>query len=277
MTFSEFTDCIIEFEVHDESGLWGLAKRLKVDKGEAILWNYLESRDPATMLAKVWSGWNHDKLPASILQSAAAYSLTAFNVPPLVAKWMQEEKDSKVMVLSGPGGCGKKELAFAILHQLTTRFYFIDKFESLKAATFSSGESLLVDDVTLAQVDVDECKSFWDVRKPQQIHCRHTNAFIPAGTIRIYSTNHSWRDFLPKEARVSISVGMHVHVRDMFRCLFLYSSFKFHKACHDDRKDAIHRRMTRVRVDQSLRRLAVEAPPAPEPDGLPLIGQEDDA
>ena len=188
---------------------------------------------------------------------------------------MQEEKDSKVLDLSGPGGCGKTELGCSILHQLTTRFYFIDKCESLKAATFSSGESLLVDDVTLAQVDVDECKSFLDVRKPRQIHCRHTNAFIPAGTIRIYSTNHSLRDFLPKEAHVSISVGMHVHVRDMFRCLFLYSSFKFHKACHDDHKDAIHRRMTWVRVDQSLRRLAVEAPPAPEPDGFPLIGQED--
>ena len=53
MTFSEFTDYVIEFDVHDESALWGLAKRLKVDKGEAVLWNYLESRDLATMLAKV--------------------------------------------------------------------------------------------------------------------------------------------------------------------------------------------------------------------------------
>ena len=69
MTFSEFTDYVIEFDVHDESALWGLAKRLKVDKGEAVLWNYLESQDLVKIFQPCWPRFGAGGTMTSCLQA----------------------------------------------------------------------------------------------------------------------------------------------------------------------------------------------------------------
>ena len=52
------------------------------------------------------------------------------------------------------------------------------------------GESLLCDDVTLGDYQIDQVKSILDISCDRAIRCRHEDGIVPAGTTRIFLTNH---------------------------------------------------------------------------------------
>lgn len=199
LSFSEFTDYIIEHKCRCEKDLWLLARTLKTG-GEDLLWNYLETKDANKMLQKALRGWHAEKLPSGMLQTGAKFGLEDFNIPEAVSTWMKEESLAKALILSGPGGCGKTEMASAILATFGN-FYFVDKLDVVKTLNFTGCESLLLDDVSLGGLDVDDCKSWLDVIKPRYAKCRHEDAFLPPQTRRIFSTNSSQQSFFPEEAR----------------------------------------------------------------------------
>ena len=165
LSFSEFTDYIIEHKCRCEKDLWLLARTLKTG-GEDLLGNYLETKDANKMLQKALRGWHAEKLPSGMLQTGAKFGLEDFNIPEAVSTWMKEESLAKALILSGPGGCGKTEMASAILATFGN-FYFVDKLDVVKTLNFTGCESLLLDDVSLGGLDVDDCKSWLDVIKPE--------------------------------------------------------------------------------------------------------------
>ena len=199
LSFSEFTDYIIEHKCRCEKDLWLLARTLKTG-GEDLLWNYLETKDANKMLQKALRGWHADKLPSGMLQTQSQFEISQFNIPPAVVSWMKEDTLTKSLILSGPGGCGKTEMASAILSTFGN-FYFVDKLDVVKTLQFTGCESLLLDDVSLGSLDVDDCKSWLDVTKPRYARCRHEDAFLPPNTRRIFSTNASQQSFFPDAAR----------------------------------------------------------------------------
>ena len=134
LSFSEFTDYIIEHKCRCEKDLWLLARTLKTG-GEDLLWNYLETKDANKMLQKALRGWHAEKLPSGMLQTGAKFGLEDFNIPEAVSTWMKEESLAKALILSGPGGCGKTEMASAILATFGN-FYFVDKLDVVKTFKF---------------------------------------------------------------------------------------------------------------------------------------------
>ena len=199
LTFSEFTDYVIENRCQDENDVWRLAKCLKT-KGEDLMWNYLEHRDVGNTLRKALRGWHHESMPQGMLQKSVEFPLSAFCVPPAVQNWVKFLSSEKVLILHGQGGLGKTELACAVMHSLTGVFFFLDKLDAAKKIHFRGGEELVVDDVNFSKLDIDDMRSWLDVKKPRFAHCRNDDAFLPAGTKRIFTTNFDIVDFFPPEA-----------------------------------------------------------------------------
>ena len=179
-------------------------------------------------------------MPAGMLQKTVEFPLSAFNVPVAVQNWMDNLSNEKALVLQGQGGLGKSELACAVMHQLTGVFFFLDKLDMAKRIHFRGGEGLVVDDVNFAKLEVDDVKSWLDIKKPRFTHCRNDDAFIPALTKRIFTTNSSRVDFFPREARF------------------------------EDHLKAIDRRLEWVDIHEDVRRPALPVPPIPAVE-LPVV------
>ena len=141
-------------------------------------------------------------MPQGMLQKTVQYPLSAFKVPDGVRHWMDHGRGEKVLILHGEGGLGKTELACAVMYELTGPFFFLDKLDAAKKINFRGVEGLVIDDVNFSRLEVDDVKSWLDVQKPRCTHCRNDDAFIPAGTIRIFTTNYRSVNFFPVEARM---------------------------------------------------------------------------
>lgn len=235
LTFSEFTDYVVENRCVDEADVWRLAKRLKT-AGEDLMWNYLENKDVGSVLRKALRGWHHESLPQGMLQKTVQYPISAFIVPEGVRRWMDHGSGEKALILHGEGGLGKTELACAVMYELTGPFFFLDKLDAAKKIQFRGGEGLVIDDVNFSKLEVDDVKSWLDIQKPRFTHCRNDDAFIPAKTMRIFTTNSRRVDFFPVEAR------MEEHVK------------------------AIKRRVEWVDINEDVRRPVPLPPPLPLPE-----------
>ena len=149
---------------------------------------------------------------------------------------MDHGSGEKALILHGEGGLGKTELACAVMYELTGPFFFLDKLDAAKKIHFRGGEGLVVDDVNFSKLEVDDVKSWLDIQKPRFTHCRNDDAFIPAKTMRIFTTNSRSVDFFPVEAR------MEEHVK------------------------AIKRRVEWVDINEDVRRPVPLPPPLPLPE-----------
>lgn len=200
VTFSEFTDAVIEGKVHSEEELWALARRRK-EAGDDTLWNYLGSlKDVQGQLRKALSGWNHEGMSrSSSLQRTVPFSLERFHVPPLVQEWMDGLYTKKVLILSGVPGFGKTELACAagLAVSAVKAYHFLNTQDDVKDVVFGAGESLVVDETCFSHLHVDDVKAWLDLEKPRRVRCRNKNGFLPAGLPRVFSCNHPWVDFFP--------------------------------------------------------------------------------
>lgn len=78
-------------------------------------------------------------------------------------------------------------------------YFFVDSLDTIKLCQFGSGESICFDDVTLDRFTIDEVESFLDVWQDRAVKCRHEDGLIPAGTKRIFLTNHPKHRFFPND------------------------------------------------------------------------------
>ena len=58
----------------------------------------------------------------------------------------------------------------------------------------------MIDDLRLADRDVDDAKGLMDLKKRRDVQCRNRDGAIPACTARIYTTNWPWAHFWPPAA-----------------------------------------------------------------------------
>jgi len=199
LSFSEFTDLVIEAGVETEQQLFQLAKDQKL-KGHDLLWNFVgQAIHPERLLARCLRAWNSEKMPPTLLHTTSKFGVADFEIPPGLQEWRDKHRLDRTLVLSGPGNCGKTALCAALLAEHGA-YYFLDKLDVVKRCLFQSTTSLLVDDVCLRSASVDDAKSWLDNTVCRFASCRHEDGMLPPG-MRCFTTNWDKRGFLPDEAR----------------------------------------------------------------------------
>ena len=134
-----------------------------------------------------------------ILQTKCKYPIETFIVTEEMQEWVSKLHKTKSLVLHGPGGIGKTQLAQALLLQVCPKFFLCDSFEQTNKCNWTGREGILFDDVTLAAFGIDEAKALLDVEQSRAVKCRYEDGMLPAGAPRIYSTNHQRISFYPRD------------------------------------------------------------------------------
>ena len=129
-------------------------------------------------------------------KTTSPFPLSDFIVPDEIRLWMENDTKTKSLIIQGTGGLGKTQLAKAILASLG-KYFFVDAMDTIKHLFFVDGEALLCDDVSLGDYQIDQVKSILDISCDRAIRCRHEDGIVPAGTTRIFLTNHEKHVFFP--------------------------------------------------------------------------------
>lgn len=206
LTFSEITDAFVDGKVKCEQDAWRLAKARKV-AGDDTLFNTLgATRSVHALVAKVRSAWNCEEMSTGTLVVKPEYKLCQFvpmgSIDMALLSWLQGGWRQQALVIYGPAGLGKTELACALVHTVSPAkaFHFLNKVDRLRDVIFSPGEGLVVDEACLATRDADDAKSLVDMKKTRDVTCRNADGVIPRGTPRVFSTNWPWEQFWPHDA-----------------------------------------------------------------------------
>ena len=205
LDFAQFTDWVVLNKITNEAEFWKLAGKEKEEHDNPSLWNYGGQICVAKMVVKAQKG-HLAAIKPEIFQFASRsdspFPLTDFIIPPAVAQWMANDTRTKSLIIQGTGGLGKTQLAKAILASLG-KYFFVDSLDTIKHLFFVDGEALLCDDVTLSDYTIDQVKSLLDISCDRAIRCRHEDGMVPAGTIRIFLTNHQKLFFFPTGFQMS--------------------------------------------------------------------------
>lgn len=113
------------------------------------------------------------------------YQLNQFTRPPLVL--------DRAVLLCGPAGIGKTQYALAHF----TKPLVVRHLDDLKKYT-PEYDGLVFDDMSFNHLPSDTIIFLLDMELDSPIHCRHTNALIPAGTKRIF-THNDYNIFYPEK------------------------------------------------------------------------------
>ena len=147
-----------------------------------------------SLLRKINGAW-HPTETGRTLKAAPKYSLACFSAPSAVQEWVST---TAALVLSGRGEVGKTSLTAAALASVCGHYHFISSRDQIKGLIFLNSAGLLWDEACFAEQDVDLCKGLVDLEHDRSIHCRNVDGLIPAGTPRVYATNHTWESFWPR-------------------------------------------------------------------------------
>ena len=206
MTFSEVSDAFVEGGIKTEKEAWTLAKSRKL-AGDDTLWNTLGGAPCVTSLVvKVRKAWDCANMTSGTLCTQPDYKLDQFvpleSVHPRLRWWLQEGWKEVSLILRGPTGFGKTELACSLITEAAPAgtFHFINKVDRLRDVVFCPGEGLVVDEARFFEHDVDDLKNLLDLAKGRDVQCRNKDGHIPRHTPRIFSTNWSWDLFWPPAA-----------------------------------------------------------------------------
>ena len=199
LDFAQFTDWVINHKITNEAEYWVLAGEQKEKKDNPTLWNYGGQIKVDKMIPKAQRG-HLASLTTDVFQfaskSTSPFPLSDFVIPDEIRQWMENDTKKKSLIIQGTGGLGKTQLAKAILAPLG-KYFFVDAMDTIKHLFFVDGESLLCDDVTLGDYQIDQVKSILDISCDRAIRCRHEDGIVPAGTTRIFLTNHEKHVFFP--------------------------------------------------------------------------------
>ena len=199
LDFAQFTDWVINHKITNEAEYWVLAGEQKEKKDNPTLWNYGGQVKVDKMIQKAQRG-HLAALTTDVFQFASLttspFPLSDFIVPDEIRLWMENDTKKKSLIIQGTGGLGKTQLAKAILASLG-KYFFVDAMDTIKHLFFVDGEALLCDDVSLGDYQIDQVKSILDISCDRAIRCRHEDGIVPAGTTRIFLTNHEKHVFFP--------------------------------------------------------------------------------
>jgi len=161
-------------------------------------------KDVGALVSKAVGAWEGTLGESTTLVTRLEFGIARFIMPraPGVDKWILGRYKKRALILHGPPGWGKSEFACAVMMVVVgdKGFHFITKLDRLKTIRFESGQGLVFDELSLAGRDIDDVKCLLDLPKTRDIACRNNDAIIPAGTPRIFTTNHAGKHFWPMEA-----------------------------------------------------------------------------
>lgn len=155
--------------------LYRLYKKESIQRGSSILTNL-----------SLASLYNSNERKAARMPK---YTLSDFiELSSDLDEWVQD-KSPMTLFLSGRSGTGKTELAKALLHQRKLKSVFIRNRHALKEFNVGLHQAILFDDIDPDEFTREEMINLVDVDNDSQIRVLYGYADIPAGTIRIITTN----------------------------------------------------------------------------------------
>ena len=208
LEWSEVISLVVENNIGDEATWWKVAKKQQTDQGDALMINYVDRlRGKQGGLQKAISdAWRHHRaingeaiLTETCLYTTTRYPFESFVLSEAMHEWVREGHKSKALVLEGPGGIGKTQLAMALLLRVRPKVFFIDDYEQINRCHWTGFEGVLFDDVCMRHKSIDECKALFDMDWSRVVKCRYENGLLPEGTPRIFSTNHTRALFFPRD------------------------------------------------------------------------------
>lgn len=119
------------------------------------------------------------------------YTLDDFEVPKEVETWRTQQKDQRVLVMSGDSGSGKTQLAKALFENpLVVRH--IDK---LKQFDEFEHDGIIFDDMSFTHYPREPLISMLDLEEDSDINVKCSMVTIPAGVPRVITTNRDcWEE-----------------------------------------------------------------------------------
>ena len=202
LTFSEFTDVLLEHGVQTEQEAWAVAKQRKLG-GDDTMWNSLDSyRSVGDQIAKALGAWQGNLVGSKTFMNKPKYPISEFFMSQKVGLWVMGGWKSYALIIEGPGGAGKTAFCCAVMFAVTgdKGWHFISKADIIKKIRFEPGQGIIFDELCLVNREVDDVKCFLDLENNRWVSCRNEEGFLPAGAPRIFAVNHRPRDFWPREA-----------------------------------------------------------------------------
>jgi len=110
-------------------------------------------------------------------------------VPKKVNDWMGGER-RKTLILHGPSGTGKTELAKAILNDMGKSFIFIRDINSLKGFSLLTHQAIIFDDLNTEDLSRETLIHICDTENPSSIRILYGVKEIPPSVNKVFTTNH---------------------------------------------------------------------------------------
>lgn len=101
-------------------------------------------------------------------------------------RWPLQTDFSKAIVLWGTTGIGKTEYAL----QHFKNALFVTQKDALKRFNPEAHDAIVFDDMNFCHLHREEQIHITDMTKGRDVHCRNEDAFIPANTPKIFTTNN---------------------------------------------------------------------------------------
>jgi len=209
LTFDEVSNIVLEGigngPIRSRRGLEEAAKKLKMEEGKVELWNYLgeQVKSPSDVTALVCRVWRL----AGIVEHPLFYKTSEYDVKQFdlnglkkIAAWRNGGYKGQVLILSSLGGLGKTGLAEALAFEVSPGgFWFVDDPDDFRLldGEIEPGQAIVIDEVSVANMPVNEVKKLFDTLKTRRIKCRHFNGTKPGGCPVILTTNSPESKFFP--------------------------------------------------------------------------------
>ena len=88
-------------------------------------------------------------------------------------------------------------------------YIFVDSIDALRGAMIPTNVAIIIDEFSCGQEHPDWVKKVLDTECDRSIRIRHENVFLPAGTVRMFSTQSlSEKEFPPPPRRARDFEGM---------------------------------------------------------------------
>lgn len=126
----------------------------------------------------------HQTAIRNALRNARTPTLAAF-LPIETYSTLPEWNKTKTLIISGPSGLGKTNLAKLLLPKAC----FCSHMDGLKAFDEMKHQGIIFDDMSFLHLPNESQIHLVDNYDERQIHCRHTVAVIPPGTPKVITHN----------------------------------------------------------------------------------------
>jgi len=122
--------------------------------------------------------------------SEIVYSLNDFTgIPEKLNEWL-EKKPKQTLLLHGPSGTGKTQLAKTLLQSLNIKYVLVREIEGLKKFSAGLHRGIIFDDMDVSSRSREELIHMFDIEQDSDIRILYGTKVIPAYTVKIFTTNN---------------------------------------------------------------------------------------